>query len=129
MLRGLLKAVVILAALVICLMIVSSVLYLTVPFLNLQAVEGALHVPVQVFGGLARLVFVLGPVFVLGFLICLAALALRLLGEHERPESRSESQTLFDVHRGLSRLEERIEALETLLLTKRDRTGRSRTST
>lgn len=126
MFRALFKAVVILAALLICLMIFASALYIAVPFLDGRIAGGALHVPVQVFGGLARFAFLLGPVFVLGFLICLAVLALRLLGDNDRPGSQDESRTLLEVHRGLSRMEERIEALETLLLMKRDRAGRPR---
>jgi hypothetical protein len=133
MLRALFKAVVILAAVFICLMIVASVLSMTtffaVPFLGTQAIASVARIPAEVAGGIARFAFMLGPVFVLGFLICLAVLALRLLGEHERPESRDEGRVLLEVHQDLSRMEERIEALETLLLTKRDRAGRrSRTS-
>jgi hypothetical protein len=132
MLRALFKAIVILAAMLICLMIVFSVLgvvaYFAVPMLGSSAPVAVFRVPGEIAGGIARFAFLLGPVFVLGFLICLAVLALRLLGDHERSDNREESRILLDVNRGLSRLEERVEALETLLLTKSERERRRRTS-
>ena len=132
MLRPIFKAIIMLAALLICLMIVASVLsmfsLIAVPVAGAHAISSMARIPGELIGGLGRFAFMVGPVFVLGFLICLGVLALRLLGDHERPESRDESRTLLEVNRSLARMEERIEALETLLLTKRERgSRRSRT--
>lgn len=71
----------------------------------------------------SRLALIGGPLFVLGVLFCLALLGWRLLGNEPaapgRKAAADESRMTQEIYHGLSRVEERVEALETILLSSR----------
>ncbi len=63
---------------------------------------------------------VIGPALVLAMLICLVLVAIKILKggtskNHERAQAE-ESRTMQELYQGFSRMEERVEALETILL-------------
>ena len=74
-----------------------------------------------------RYLMILSPVLLLAILVCLALALWKVLRgdtskNHQRLDAE-ESRIMQELYRGLSRLEERVESLETILL---DRAGRSR---
>lgn len=80
----------------------------------------------MVFHSITRLSMLLGPLFLLGFLFCLALVAWRVLAHEKSREAERRdvegSRTMQELYQGLSRLEERVEALETILLERARRT-------
>jgi phage shock protein B len=76
------------------------------------------------FGWIPGVSLVLGPIVLLGILFCIVLVirALSAIGRSKEPDRQTgeESRLMQELHRGLARLEDRVEALETLLL---DRTG------
>jgi phage shock protein B len=128
--RGLIRLVLVGLVLVVCLsLVLGSMALVSVLF---AVGTGLLRVP-QI--GLLEWRFsspgtfvALGPVLLLTIFVCLALAVLWKLrrGETSRNHQRldaEESRTMQELYRGLSRLEERVESLETILL---DRASRSR---
>lgn len=82
------------------------------------------HVVVPQFGPSAtwmQLIFTLVPLMFVGLIFIVSiAVALRIVGHRPRqakaPEAIEETRLIQEIYHGLSRMEQRVEALETLLL-------------
>ncbi len=75
-------------------------------------------------------VWILAPVMLFAILLCMAMLAWRVCRSDDirkgEAEGAEQMETMQQLYQGLSRLEERVEALETILLTGAGRPPRDR---
>ncbi len=127
MLRFLAKLVLLFAALFFALLLMVAGLgmvgALVVPFLRHNFRVG-LPADAQfvVYSAIPRLSMVAGPVVLLCFLFCLVLIAWRVAARDraaDRGQSEAgESRMVQEIYQGLSHLEERVEALETILMAR-----------
>jgi phage shock protein B len=121
MLKGLIKAMLALASVAIVLLALVSVL--SILCLLIPAAIGTLGLVLMPFRVLGSLAMIVAPVVVIGLFVWLMLVAGRALAgpaKDERDE-RDDSRLLQEVHRGLARLDDRVEALETIMLAERHR--------
>ncbi len=125
MLRFLAKVVLLLAALLFALLIMVAGLgmvgALVVPFLRHNFRVGLpADAQFAVYSAIPRLSMIAAPIVLVCLIICLALVAWRVLArEKARNEGRSEAgenRMVQEIYQGLSHLEERVEALETILM-------------
>ena len=125
--RGLIRLVLVGLVLVVCLSLVLVTLALFGTLLGVGV--GLVRVPDidRWLSSTPGFLVTAGPVLLLIVLICLTFTLWKVLRgdtskNHQRLDAE-ESRVMQELYRGLSRLEERVESLETILL---DRAGRSR---
>lgn len=125
--RGLIRLVLVGLVLVVCLSLVLVTLALFGTLLGVGV--GLVRVPDidRWLSSTPGFLVTAGPVLLLIVLICLTFTLWKVLrGDTSKNRERldaEESRVMQELYRGLSRLEERVESLETILL---DRAGRSR---
>lgn len=122
MLRGLIRAAMALAWLAFLLLILFSVFGVVLAIVpkGMQALSLGLT-PFRM-AGWATMGIV--PIFLLALFVCVMIVVGRAIGalaERDREAEPEDSRMLQEVHRGLARMEERIDALETILLSERRR--------
>jgi len=81
--------------------------------------------------GIVIVAIVFGSIVTLAGLICITILVLVKmrhsdLGSSARKNSRDEAKMIQEIFRGLERMEERIESLETILMDRHDNKGDSK---
>ncbi len=117
MLRFLAKVVLLLAALFFAMLMMVAGLGMVGPIIVPFLPADAHYV---MYTAIPRLSMIVGPIVLLCFLLCLVLVAWRVLahegtGKHRQAEA-GESRMMQEVYQGLSHLEERVEALETILI-------------
>ncbi len=131
MLKSLTKIVLVLAVVVFAFLTAATVLIMAGVLLMPEARgQLALARPLPGLGFEMVVMFVLAPVMVFAILVCIVLLAWRVCRSDDvrkgEADSAEQMETMQQLYQGFSRLEERVEALETILLEGAGRPPRTR---